>query len=235
MINLLDVIAHAACNSGVVPSFNLLELPPDVQQMGMEALTEELIPQMNTDRTLDVSVTSKVFHPVNREIIMSNDETVATPDAFVEWVPARVDAVMEEPSRVPYAYLYRMEFENIDYKFQPYTYTTEMGTNFLKIMFRQTNTPKRIVYPVPIYVDVKKKEIVAQPKFKQYLIDTLAAKFALIYGMSTLQVMMSAVDISYGHLVKQHPTPIRSVNPRMKIRDVLKNGQSRYWRFDGFV
>lgn len=225
-MNLNTIVAHAAVNSGVVASFNIPEIPADVQAIAREALEEELLPQMNADRTLDVTVLSKVYQPINNRIILTASEDMP-------WVPARIDAIFEEPSGLPYQYLYMEEFESIDYKFQPYVYTFILDETGMTLIFRLNNGPKKLIYPVPIYI--KGDEIIAPPKFKQYLIDALATRLATIYGTSVLPTVYQMAQVSYNTLLKQQPVPLHGVNPRLKIRDVMKNGQSRYWRFDGFV
>jgi len=319
-MNIQEIIAHASCNCGVTPSFNIPELPADIELIGRESLITEIIPAMNVDRSLDVNVTSRVFQPRGNKITLrsrTQDEwqnyiyvgqfditdaqwlrygqtagTVTTPeidrliitlmtenqkwqlyarqepynnlstkrftalfrdhgmdtalrmnlienitmnavDINMPYVPSRVDAIYEEPNRMPYMYLYPTEFYSIDYRFQPYTYTFEMGENYIELIFRNTGTPKRLIIPEPIRIE--NETIVAQPKFKQYLIDVLAEKLALIYGMSTLTTMHAAAMVSYNILLKQQPVPMHPINPRINIRNVLKNGQSRYWRFDGFI
>lgn len=71
MIDVQKVVAHAACNSGVVPSFNIPELPSDIEQLATEALIEELIPNMNADRTLDVTVSRANFVPKGGIVLMT--------------------------------------------------------------------------------------------------------------------------------------------------------------------
>jgi hypothetical protein len=298
MINKYNVIAHAACNSGVVPSFNLPELPVNVQELALEALEEEIMPAINVDRSLDMNITSGVFDVVGEELIFwrfdksiiketnvvwgrnrtfegqvtnltiqqwiieeNLPSTVATrykcwyinneyilmayvygtqlnivsiiPNVF-PYLMARVDAVVQESSRIPFAYLYREEFDNIDYRHDPYIYTCEYGADYFKLLFKPGYAGQvRVTYPVPIYISGD--EIVAPPKFKKYLIDVLAEHLSVIYGMSTVELMQRAAEHSYNFLVKQMPKPIRPVNYRFKIRDVMKNGQARYWRFDGFL
>jgi hypothetical protein len=234
-IDICDVIVHAAVNSGLMPSFNLPELPPDVQSLSKEVLTKELIPQMNCDRTLDLDVKAERMIPLNGKIRMAHRSNAGPADYAVNWVPGRVDAVLEESSRVPYQYLYRTEFESIGYRCKPFIYCTEQDEFGLSIFLKNAATPKRVIFPVPIHLADGKEEIIAPQKFYQYIVDSLAVRLAVIYGMSTAQMMGAAQQASYNNILKQVPQPLHAANPRERIRDILNSGQSKQWRADGFV
>lgn len=255
-----DIIAHAAVNSGVISSFNInpndgsIQLDADVEAMGLTFLKNELIPQCNTDRTLDMKIATGEFPVIENKIVLStlpftgadnrpNDFYPTSYNAHIEWAPARVDRVMTAEARIPYDYLNMTDYFTIDYRWNPFTYTfevgetlndryTEGGHQYMIIHIRNNNSPLRLVYPVPIYI--KNDVLVAQPKFNQYIIDILSAKLALCYGMQTLPMMMQAADVSYSKLLKQQVEPMTDVDVRQKMRNLVNHGRSR-WRFDGFV
>jgi hypothetical protein len=69
-MEVLDIIQFAAFKSGVVPSFNPDELPGDVLDAGVTVLQNEILPALNCDRTLDITVTSRIYKPVNNRIVL---------------------------------------------------------------------------------------------------------------------------------------------------------------------
>ncbi|MBS7358110.1 MAG: hypothetical protein KIG84_05695 [Bacteroidales bacterium] len=69
-MEVLDIVRSAAFKAGVIPSFNPDELPEDVLNAGRAALTDEIMPTLNCDRTIDITVTSRVYKPVAGKIIL---------------------------------------------------------------------------------------------------------------------------------------------------------------------
>lgn len=225
-IDMTEVIAHAACSCGLVPSFNTHELPKEVEELSSSILKGEILPQINCDRTLDVDVDSAALTPVNNAIIMydRNAGEIAGGHAL-DWVPARVDAVFEESTRQPYAYLYMTEFESQAYQSNIFVYATRIDESSLKIMFRNSGSPKRVVYPVPVCVrHDDPNAIVAPPKFRQFLIDKLSVRLSIIYGLSTSALMAAAAEESYANVLKQMPQPLHPANPSARIRGILSRG-----------
>jgi hypothetical protein len=51
----MDIVTRAVMNAGIVPSFNPEEVPEDIQARASDVLRNELIPQINCDRTLDIT------------------------------------------------------------------------------------------------------------------------------------------------------------------------------------
>lgn len=224
-MNINKIIAHAACNSGLVPSFNIPEIPADIQAHARQLLTEEIIPLINSDRTLDANIIAKDFQPTLHQLYIQANVNI-------DFMPMRIDAVFDKGSRIPYTYLYREEFESLDYRFDPFVYAIETKDDGILLLFRN-NLPKICVIPVPLRVDGD--NITGQPKFSQYLIDILAQRLAINWGLSTVQAMTAAAQLSYNLLVKNVNSKIRPVNPRMLIRDVLRRGEARNWNIQGFV
>lgn len=79
-MEVLDIVRSAAFKAGIVPSFNPDELPEDVLNAGRAALTDEIMPTLNCDRTIDITVTSRIYRPVGGKIILKpfrqpNDNT----------------------------------------------------------------------------------------------------------------------------------------------------------------
>ena len=69
-MEVLDIVRSAAFKAGVVPSFNPDELPEDVLNAGRAALVDEIMPTLNCDRTIDITVTSRIYKPVGGKIIL---------------------------------------------------------------------------------------------------------------------------------------------------------------------
>lgn len=69
-MEVLDIVQSAAFKAGVVSSFNPDELPDDVQEAGRAVLVNEIIPTLNCDRTIDITVTSRVYTPTNGKIVL---------------------------------------------------------------------------------------------------------------------------------------------------------------------
>jgi hypothetical protein len=51
----MDIVTRAVMNAGIVPSFNPEEVPEDIQARAADVLRNELIPQINCDRSLDIT------------------------------------------------------------------------------------------------------------------------------------------------------------------------------------
>ena len=70
-MEVLDIVQSAAFKAGIVPSFNPDEFPDDVYQAGKKVLTDEILPTINCDRTLDVTVTARTYTPQNGRIVLT--------------------------------------------------------------------------------------------------------------------------------------------------------------------
>lgn len=64
-MEVIDIVRYAAFKAGIIPSFNPNDLPGDVLDAGTAALSEEILPTLNCDRTLDIAMTSRVYTPEN--------------------------------------------------------------------------------------------------------------------------------------------------------------------------
>ena len=69
-MDVVELIQSAAFKAGIVSSFNRDELPDDVQEAGRNVLASEILPSVNCDRTLDITVTSRVYQPVGGRIVL---------------------------------------------------------------------------------------------------------------------------------------------------------------------
>lgn len=58
-MQVLDIIQSAAAKCGVVSSFSLDDMPGDVIDNGVRILQTEVLPALNCDRTVDITVTSR--------------------------------------------------------------------------------------------------------------------------------------------------------------------------------
>lgn len=69
-MEVLDIVQSAAFKAGIISSFNPDEIPGDIVEAGRNALASEILPSINCDRTLDITVTSRVYTPKNNRIVL---------------------------------------------------------------------------------------------------------------------------------------------------------------------
>lgn len=167
---------------------------------------------------------------------------VIDPAINIEFQPMRIDAMLEDANRIPYRYLYRQEFESLEFKVQPFTYTDEVYEDSIILHWHGSQLLKLLIIPVPLYIvhDTDSNnpyagQINCPPKFKQFLVDTLAMRLSIVYGLSTTSAMQGAADMSYNMLKKNLPLHLHAPNPAEAVRDVLKRTQNNRWRFDGLI
>ena len=67
-MEVLELVQSAAFKAGIIPSFNPDELPEDVLNAGKNALVNEILPGLNCDRTLDITVTARTYAPIGGRI-----------------------------------------------------------------------------------------------------------------------------------------------------------------------
>ena len=87
-MELLDIVHRAIRKSGVSSSFNEDEIPEDIEKCGSDILRNEIVPELNCDRTLDLTETVMVFTPVNNQIVLRD-------------VPPEYDRQVVEPVDLP--------------------------------------------------------------------------------------------------------------------------------------
>ena len=295
-----DIIRRAAVNSGVIASFNPDEMPGDVEEAGYKLLVDEVLPSLNCDRSIDITVTARKFKAVNNRVVlspmpvdsayivighsdlehaallldMSNVLVTLRPDLAFDWPetdtgvprelgvwssdhrfvygksltgpftvdpkiniefrPVRIDALYDAKTRCEYTHVYRREYESADYAGASMYYTLEHREDDMIILWRTGNDDKLIVLPVPLFVE--RLDFEANPysgtltcptKFIQFLVDTLAVRLALVYGLSTATAMHTAAMISYNNLSKSTPTPLHPSSPTQSIANIL-HGRRRY-------
>lgn len=324
-MEVLDIVQSAAFKSGLVSSFNPDELPGDIQNAGADILANEILPSLNCDRTLDITVTARVYAPTNGRIVLTPlhfrnnfkvlgyaDMTsaelantailnsgfaefihtnhpdwvneVTLPGGYIKYVrsdanwpqddfgnfiefavwgtdmkvvsgtapttpaimanvnidfpPMRVEAVLDDSSRVKYEYLYREEFERVLKAAAPCIYTVEEYEDKLVILMKGTDDAKRIILPVPLQLinrtDTYMGQIIASPKFKRYLIDATAFSLATVYGLSTVDSMLKQAEISYNLLKKNKTQPMHKANPSEEINNVLRRNIGGRTFYAGF-
>ena len=64
-MRVLDIVNRASITSGAAPSFNADEVPEDMQARAADILRHEIIPNINCDRTLDITEIVRPFFPIN--------------------------------------------------------------------------------------------------------------------------------------------------------------------------
>lgn len=315
-MQVMDIVQAAASKAGIIPSFNPDEMPGDVLDAGRTILTNEILPGINCDRTLDVTVTSRVYRPVNgviklvpfkqpeenteiigyskysstelldkwntlwrqeikrlrdtyldnalsmtpywetnalnvrrylamwttdMQLVIGNSITEAPTieGANIDFPPMRVDAVLEESARWPYEYVYREEFEKIIGQDISSVYTTEEYDDALIVLLKGTPQEKRLILPVPLQIvdrdHSRSGTIIAPEKFRRYLIDATAVSLAIVYGVSTVQLMQQQAAQSYNMLKKNKTQPLHPADPAENIQDNLRFTRSRRsYRYVGF-
>ena len=312
-MEVLEIVQSAAFKSGLVPSFNPDELPGDIIEAGRNVLAQEIIPSLNCDRTLDITVTSRTYAVDNGMIVLKplsqpiennkllgysrytldelyNDFTkfeaevrrldpsfivnnvwptddlgrpisamlwssdihiirgcktaddteymIPQSDINIDFPPMRVDAIMDEGSRIKYEYLYREEFEQVIRAASPLVYTVEEYEDKLVVLINGTSDLKRLVLPVPLQIINIEYDhagtIIAPPKFKRYLIDALAVSLAIIYGLSTVDAMRQQAEQSYQLLKKNKTQPMHRANVSEEINNVLHDGRRGRKLYAGF-
>lgn len=303
-MEVLDIVQSAAFKAGIISSFNPDEVPGDIVDAGRKVLTDEILPTLNCDRTIDITMTSRVYTPKNGiikltpltqpkenfkiigysaqtvenydplpdlkrlvplwldagwpindfdEPIMGGiwlaDNTLMTvkpdgkdtyktepfPNVNIDFPPMRIDAVLEDNSRIPYTYTYRDEFERILKTAFPGVYTTEEYADSIIVLINGPDTPKRLVIPVPLQIinqdHTHAGTIIAPEKFRRYLIDTTAVSLAIIYGVATLPVMQQQAGVSYNLLKKNKTQPLHKANPSEELNNKLRRTRRWYGNF----
>lgn len=71
-MQLMDIVNRALMKSGAVPSFNPDEVPEDMQQRMADVFRNEIIPDLNCDRSVDISEIALPFSPLNGIIDLHN-------------------------------------------------------------------------------------------------------------------------------------------------------------------
>lgn len=303
-MEVLDLVKSAAIKSGVVSSFSMDDMPGDVIDMGVEVISAQILPQLNCDRTIDITTTCRVYKPVNGVIeliplrqpiddfillgysIYNSDEltNISTGDwqteinrlfapgssnwpqndfgdqftlamwskdmklvygktvsecnigsANIDFMPMRVESVIDAGTRLKYTYLYRDEFEqtvgiNCDL---PGVYAIEEYSDRLLIILRGSPAPKKLILPVPLTIINQSHDhagtIIAPPKFEKYLIDATAYQLAVVYGMATKQDMAMEMAASYNLLKKNHTEPLHEMNVPQHINRLIHHRGRRYY------
>lgn len=303
-MEVLDLVKSAAIKSGVVSSFSMDDMPGDVIDMGVEVISAQILPQLNCDRTIDITTTCRTYVPVNGVIeliplrqpienfillgysvydakdlqlipnghwrdeidrlyepgsdnwpqddfgeqltlaVWSKDMKLVYSQyvtechigsANIDFMPMRVESVIDAGTRLKYTYLYRDEFEqtvgiNCDL---PGVYAVEEYSDRLIIILRGSNAPKKLILPVPLTIVNQSHDrpgtIIAPPKFEKYLIDATAYQLAVVYGMATKPDMAAEMSASYNLLKKNHTEPLHAMNVPQHINKLIHHRGRRYY------
>lgn len=70
-MEVLDIVQSAAFKAGIVPSFNVDDFPGDIHEAGRNALQNEILPSLNCDRMIDITVTSRIYVPKAGHIVLT--------------------------------------------------------------------------------------------------------------------------------------------------------------------
>lgn len=313
-MQVLDIIQSAAFKAGIIPSFNPDEIPGDVVSAGRNILMNEIIPGLNCDRTIDITVTSRVYQPKDGIIVLTplrqpvdnfeiigytkytaqelirgefshwieelkrlrplwiyddNDGNTQTknwpvdimntkrsaaiwtsdmqlvygtptevnimPEVNIDFPPMRIDTVLDDDSRIKYEYVYREEFDQILNVMLPGVFTVEEYDDKLILLVKGTNRPKRLIMPVPLQIvdadNERSGTITAPEKFRRYLIDATAVSLAIVYGVTTVDMMKEQAHQSYELLKKNKTQPLHKMNVTEEIQDKLRRGRRFYANF----
>lgn len=90
-MHVMDIVNRAVMKSGVVSSFNPDEVPEDIQQRGADVLRNEIIPDLNCDRAVDITETVIQYTPKNGKIHL-----VTTPLDYDAYIFPTVDVTAAE-------------------------------------------------------------------------------------------------------------------------------------------
>lgn len=301
-MDVLDLVQSAAFKSGIVSSFSQDDMPGDVLDAGIKLLSGQILPQLNCDRTIDITTTCRIYAPERGAIVLkplrqpiqdfilmgyskyiaedladisnghwvtelnrlhngtidtwpendfgepitlamwSLDMKIVTGTTFtqcdigeanIDFMPMRVDSIIDIPTGVKLTYTYRDEFEQTISAVPsiPGIYALEEYDDKLIILVKGTPGPKKLILPVPLTLinqDAQRPgEIIAPPKFRKYLIDATAVQLAVVYGVSTVDAMKAEAAASYNMLKKNHTQPLHGMNVPKAINDVIR-GRSLY-------
>lgn len=69
-MEVLDLVQSAAFKSGIVSSFSQDDMPGDVLDAGVKLLNGQILPQLNCDRTIDISTTCRIYAPDHGRIVL---------------------------------------------------------------------------------------------------------------------------------------------------------------------
>jgi hypothetical protein len=69
-MDVLDLVQSAAFKSGIVSSFSQDDMPGDVLDAGIKLLSEQILPQLNCDRTIDITTTCRIYAPEHGRIVL---------------------------------------------------------------------------------------------------------------------------------------------------------------------
>lgn len=97
-MEILDIAHRAIQRSGVLPSFNRDECPEDYEQRACDVLVNELVNDMNCDRTLDMTEVALPFKPTNNILDLCCPED--SEDRHILTLPYTCDYLVkyEQPS-----------------------------------------------------------------------------------------------------------------------------------------
>lgn len=300
-MDVLDLVQSAAFKSGIVSSFSQDDMPGDVLDAGIKLLSGQILPQLNCDRTIDITTTCRVYTPERGRIVLTPlkqplqdfillgyskytaDDLFRTSNSHwpeeigrfhpgwdtdwpvndfgdpltlamwskdcklvhgtsrlaciigpenIDFMPMRVDSIIDISTGVKLTYTYRDEFEQAISVVPsiPGIYALEEYDDKVVVFIKGTPGPKKLILPVPLTLinqDAQHPgEIVAPPKFRKYLIDATAVQLAIVYGVSTVEAMKAEAAASYNMLKKNHTQPLHQVNVADRMNDIIRGGRT---------
>lgn len=152
----------------------------------------------------------------------------------VPFPPMRVVDVIRMSDGCPMEYVHVSEMLSAEYRYSSIVYATEDFADCLKIIFNPNvaNQPVFVVLPVPLTINDSYDEpkpwrgtIVAPAKFMAYLVNVLAFRMAVEYGVSTAPQMEKLADTSYQLLKKNLSKQAHKQDLDRKINTYLERGR----------
>lgn len=140
----------------------------------------------------------------------------------VPFYPAYIDEVYRANDGAPLMYIHHGEMVSAEFRHSQLVFTLEDNITRMTIRFTRNfnNSPAAIVLPVPVKVinsyeepNPWQGEIVAPRKFRSFLINMLAWRMAIEYGVDTKENMRLQSTTSYTNIIKnkvkrEHPQDI---------------------------
>ena len=140
----------------------------------------------------------------------------------VPFYPAYIDEVYRANDGAPLMYIHHGEMVSAEFRHSQLVFTLEDNITRMTIRFTRNfnNSPAAIVLPVPVKVinsyeepNPWQGEIVAPRKFRSFLINMLAWRMAIEYGVDTKEDMRLQSTTSYTNIIKnkvkrEHPQDI---------------------------
>lgn len=175
----------------------------------------------------DLALWTSDFKLIEVPANLGNPYSVEQPDFVnkrynVPFYPAYIDEVYRANDGAPLMYIHHGEMVSAEFRHSQLVFTLEDNITRMTIRFTRNfnNSPAAIVLPVPVKVinsyeepNPWQGEIVAPRKFRSFLINMLAWRMAIEYGVDTKEDMRQQSTVSYSNIIKnkvkrEHPQDI---------------------------